>query len=56
MPTPAELRANAAECEQLAAGAIDPRYRKIFLEIAERWRSLADADDGRRTRKPSVPG
>jgi hypothetical protein len=35
----------AAECERLAKAAITEGNRKILLDLAARWRSLAEGKD-----------
>lgn len=43
--------AQAAECERLAKQAATDENKQIFLELANRWRKLAD-DDLRRVDDP----
>jgi hypothetical protein len=43
--TPEECRTRAAACERVAKNMIDPKSRQMMLEIAARWRALADSDD-----------
>ena len=41
-PVVLEYRKRAAEVEKMAAAAISQDYRKSLLEIAVRWRALAE--------------
>lgn len=43
--TPADYRERAAECERLAETAVDEANRKILLDLAARWRALANEND-----------
>ena len=43
--TPQDSRDRADECERLAASAISPSNRKSLLDLAQRWRALADANE-----------
>ena len=39
--------ARAAECDQKAKEAVDPKNRAVFLDLATRWRTLAlESKDG----------
>ena len=49
MSTPTEIRAHAAECERYASAAISPTDRQLLLNIAARWRALADEDEDEAT-------
>jgi ribosomal protein L34 len=40
--TPQILRERAVECERQAAEATLPEVRKTLLNVAARWRALAD--------------
>ena len=40
----------AAECEQFARRVRDPAARRIFRRAADRWRRMADDDEGRLSR------
>jgi hypothetical protein len=37
-----ELGKNAAECIRLAEGARTPAHKSFFIEMAERWLTLAE--------------
>jgi len=41
-----EYRQKAAEYEQKAKEAADPRIRKTFIDMAVLWRRLADESEG----------
>jgi hypothetical protein len=45
MSTPTEIRAHADECERYASAAISPTNQQLLLNIAARWRALADEDE-----------
>jgi hypothetical protein len=36
------LRAKAAECDELARTARDPKVKDMFAQAAHHWRTLAD--------------
>jgi hypothetical protein len=40
-----DYRKRAAECDQLAAEAQNPRARETFLYVAAGWRALMAADE-----------
>ena len=42
---PEELRVIARECYQLSQEAVDPEIRRTLLELAVRWRELAELAD-----------
>jgi hypothetical protein len=44
-----QFRKNAAECLRLAEGARNPAQRSYFMEMADRWLTLAE--DARKTRE-----
>ena len=41
---PAIYRAKAAEYEQLAA-TVEPAFREALLDVAQKWRAMADEAD-----------
>ena len=41
-PKTEEYRANARECEQLAKQARDSDIKEQFLDMAKKWRDMAD--------------
>ena len=47
--TPAEYRARAEECRQMAARAIDPLARSTFLRVAQSYEELAELAEHRGT-------
>jgi anaerobic glycerol-3-phosphate dehydrogenase len=42
MPSLDQLRNNAAECIRLAEAARTSAHKSFFIEMAERWLTLAD--------------
>ncbi len=48
METPAQYRKFAEECERLAKQASAAHHRKVLEEMAQVWRELATAADGKR--------
>jgi predicted DNA-binding ArsR family transcriptional regulator len=42
LPSLVQLRNNAAECIRLAEAARTSVHRSFFIEMAERWLTLAD--------------
>jgi hypothetical protein len=42
-----EYRAKARECEELAEQARDSFIKEQFLEVANKWRQMAEHDDNR---------
>jgi len=48
--TPPDFRDRAAECDRLAATALNPKTRETMLYIASRWRALADENEARASR------
>jgi hypothetical protein len=42
LPRAEEYRAHARECEDRAAGTRDPDIKQHLLELAKRWRQMAD--------------
>ena len=42
LPTLVQLRNNAAECIRLAEAARTSEHRSFFIEMAERWLTLAE--------------
>jgi hypothetical protein len=55
----AEYRRRAAEVERLAESAISEEHRRLILELARTWRTMADqremATQGPLERKTAVP-
>jgi hypothetical protein len=47
--TPARFRQLAKECESLAREIEDPLTRQILIDLANRWRRLAEEDERRST-------
>jgi hypothetical protein len=45
MNTPEEYRQRAADCERVAAETSSADVRETMLEVAARWRRLADEDE-----------
>jgi hypothetical protein len=43
--TSQDSRDRADECERLAASTINASNRESLLDLARRWRALADADE-----------
>jgi hypothetical protein len=41
-------RDRAADCERVAATAIDPSNRVVMLELTARWRSIANESDAQK--------
>ncbi len=48
METPTQYRKFAEECERLAKQASAAHHRKVLEEMAQVWRELATAADGKR--------
>ena len=44
--TPNEMRAKALECEHSARATRDPGVIRMYTELANQWRELADQLDG----------
>ena len=44
--TPNEVRAKALECEQKARATRDAGVIRMYTELANQWRELADQIDG----------
>jgi anaerobic glycerol-3-phosphate dehydrogenase len=42
LPSLDQLRNNAAECIRLAEAARTSQHRSLFIEMAERWLTLAE--------------
>ena len=42
LPSLVQLRNNAAECIRLAEGARTSEHKSFFIEMAERWLTLAE--------------
>jgi hypothetical protein len=53
--SPDEFRAQAVECQRLAAATVDKQAKKSLLYVAERWLALAEAED-RRLKPKKLPG
>jgi hypothetical protein len=47
-----DFRLRAAECDRLALTSETAKAREVMQYIADRWRSLADEDDGIKQRNP----
>jgi hypothetical protein len=45
-----QFRENAERCEQLAGESTNEDTRNVFLDLATRWRRLADAIEADATR------
>ena len=54
-PTSREYRRRATEVEKLAEGAISEDLRRQILEIASKWRDLADQHDELWKRRIDAP-
>jgi hypothetical protein len=44
--TPNEMRAKALECKHSARATRDPGVIRMYTELANQWRELADQLDG----------
>ena len=53
MPTPAEYRSRADECDDLARITKDSGMRETLLELAAEWRAIA-AQDTQPTRQRQI--
>jgi hypothetical protein len=42
LPSFGQLRNNAAECIRLAEAALTPAHKSFFIEMADRWLTLAE--------------